>query len=455
MKQTNNKPIKKNLHSINKDNMLRLKEHSYAGVDVKVKALGSAIHESTVNVGKYCSIASNVTFYVNGNHPTHHFSMFPFPGEALFSPVGKGCPSVGNDVWIGDGVVVCTGVHISDGAVVDTNAVVTQNVPPYAIVAGNPARVVRFRFADALIDRLLKVQWWDFPHDVVVAHLVPTAACGVEETIRVAESIRENIHESIRDGNRGSALALYRLQNNTVLREYARLCQTPSDINEHLPTLKCLASRCTSAVEMGVRSVVSTWALLAGLVENGDGAKEDGIEGEKGEEHKRDKGNKEKRLVCVDISACDMSAPRAIAACCGVDLSFVQGDSATVSLPESDMMFIDTWHVYGHLIRELRMHSTRVRKFIAMHDTQIDGEHGESLRVGWDPRAQAVSSGYPEEDIRRGLKPAIADFLGSDDGVNWCVALEHTHNNGLTVLCRRSRSEDIAFVKSVDKALFV
>ena len=244
-----------------------------------------------------------------------------------------------------------------------------------------------------------------------------TVVNGIEETIRAAEDIRSENARS------------------TVFNEYIRLGELPSDINEHLHTLKHIASQCTSVVEMGVRTVVSTWALLAGLIGDTDDAHHTATE--------------TKRLVCVDLDACDISAPRLAAAQCGVELSFVQGDSATVVLPESDMMFIDTWHVYGHLIRELRHHSTHVRRFIAMHDTKIDGEHGESLRVGWDTHAQAIASGYLEEEIRKGLKPAITDFLASDDGVNWCIALEHTYNNGLTVLCRRANASDIELVASI------
>ena len=72
---------------------------------------------------------------------------------------------MGSDVWIGLGATILSGVHIGHGAIVGTKALVTKNVPPYAVVAGNPARVVRMRFDNSTIARLLKVAWWDWSHE--------------------------------------------------------------------------------------------------------------------------------------------------------------------------------------------------------------------------------------------------------------------------------------------------
>lgn len=121
-------------------------------------------------IGKFCQIAAGIEFVMNGaNHQMSAVSTFPFyifddwdqpipPAEAL--PL-KGDTVVGNDVWIGQNVTILPGVHIGDGAIIGLSSVVSRSVPPYTIVAGNPARVIRKRFDDELIDLLLKLRWWD------------------------------------------------------------------------------------------------------------------------------------------------------------------------------------------------------------------------------------------------------------------------------------------------------
>lgn len=121
-------------------------------------------------IGKFCMIASGVTFIMNGaNHLTDALSTYPF---AIFGngwehamdgktyPF-KGNTVVGNDVWIGYNAVIMPGVTIGDGAIIGSCSVVTKDVPPYAIVGGNPAQVLRKRFSDEQIDSLLALKWWD------------------------------------------------------------------------------------------------------------------------------------------------------------------------------------------------------------------------------------------------------------------------------------------------------
>lgn len=180
----------------------------------------------------------------------------------------------------------------------------------------------------------------------------------------------------------------------TIARNYARLCTQVSDINEHLPTLRAYAERVNSIVEMGVRNVVSTWALLAGLTA-----------------HSKPGESTNNSLIGVDIERCAYDVPIAMARTLGVEASFVLANSIEADIPERDLLFIDTWHVYGHLKRELAKHADRTRKFILMHDTTVDGERGESLRIGSDIAAQMRVSGYPRAKIERGLWPAIEEFL--------------------------------------------
>jgi virginiamycin A acetyltransferase len=134
----------------------------------------------SIVVGKYCSIA-RCTFMPDGNHNPSFASTYPFAelgfnSMAPHNELAKDVPVVGNDVWIGERAVIYSGVTIGDGAVVAGDAVVAKSVPPYAIVAGNPARVVRYRFTDDVVERFLAVKWWDLPDRFVADELAPHLA---------------------------------------------------------------------------------------------------------------------------------------------------------------------------------------------------------------------------------------------------------------------------------------
>lgn len=121
-------------------------------------------------IGRYCCIAAGVRFIMNGgNHATTWLTSYPFPifghgWELTEQPQWpyKGDTTVGNDVWIGNGATIMPGVTIGDGAIIATGAVVTKDVPPYAIVGGNPATLLRYRFDEATIARLLALRWWEW-----------------------------------------------------------------------------------------------------------------------------------------------------------------------------------------------------------------------------------------------------------------------------------------------------
>jgi virginiamycin A acetyltransferase len=116
-----------------------------------------------------------------GNHAMDGFSTYPFNifgngWEEGFDPqtwvdASRGDTIVGNDVWIGNGALVMPGVTIGDGAIVAARSVVASHVPAYAVVAGNPARIVRMRFDDRTIARLLDIAWWNWPAETITAHL--------------------------------------------------------------------------------------------------------------------------------------------------------------------------------------------------------------------------------------------------------------------------------------------
>ncbi len=126
-------------------------------------------------IGKFCSIAKGVEFVMNGaNHPMDGASAFPFGIFTYGMPTipketvrDKGDTVIGNDVWIGQNVTFMPGVKVGDGAIIGANAVVACNIPPYAIAVGNPARVVKMRFDEETVQKLLKIRWWDLPAEVI------------------------------------------------------------------------------------------------------------------------------------------------------------------------------------------------------------------------------------------------------------------------------------------------
>ncbi len=146
-------------------------------------------------IGKFCQIASGVTFIMNGaNHQMNAVSTYPFyimegwpktPPTAENLPL-KGDTVVGNDVWIGQNATILPGVHIGDGAIIGLGSVVGHDIEPYTIVAGNPARVIRKRFDDELIGLLQALQWWNKSISEI-QQLIPLLTDG--DLMRVKKSI--------------------------------------------------------------------------------------------------------------------------------------------------------------------------------------------------------------------------------------------------------------------------
>ncbi|MDE7439870.1 MAG: CatB-related O-acetyltransferase, partial [Clostridia bacterium] len=143
-------------------------------------------------IGKFCQIASGVNFVMNGaNHQMNAVSTYPFyifegwkqDVPPLSEMPFKGNTVVGNDVWIGQNVTVLPGIHIGDGAIIGMNSVVGSNVPPYTVVAGNPAKVIRKRFDDELIKLLLELQWWNRSIEEINA-IIPVLTCSDLEKVK-------------------------------------------------------------------------------------------------------------------------------------------------------------------------------------------------------------------------------------------------------------------------------
>ena len=202
-----------------------------------------------------------------------------------------------------------------------------------------------------------------------------------------------------------------------IRRIFQKKVQEVSDIHQHLPFLRELSRSCASICEMGVRRCVSSWAFLAGLDESSMWKKE---------------------LLCVDIEPADTSelARWAERLMPPVRVTMLVADSRKIVLPhEFDLLFIDTLHVYGQLKAELWAHQVRVRRFIVLHDTEVDRNLGEVVRMGWDSGKMARETGMTEAELSRGLGPAVEEFLADFPG--WILQKHFPNNNGLTVLARR------------------
>jgi acetyltransferase-like isoleucine patch superfamily enzyme len=146
--------------------------HSYAFYKFNI-CLSPSSNTPSVKIGNFCSIAPGIVILANADHPTNLPSTFPFrtqlfsskemrqsAGHANFDVITRGSVEIGHDVWIGLNAIILSGVTIGTGAVVGAGSVVTKSIPPYAIAAGNPARVVRFRFPPEIIEQMLKSEWW-------------------------------------------------------------------------------------------------------------------------------------------------------------------------------------------------------------------------------------------------------------------------------------------------------
>lgn len=152
-------------------------------------------------IGKFCQIAAGVEFVMNGaNHQMNAVSTFPFytlEGWNMKPPAAgdmpfKGDTVIGNDVWIGQNATILPGVHIGDGAIIGANSVVGSNVEPYAVVVGNPAETIRYRFDEELTSLLLKFKWWDKPIEEI-NELIPIL------TSSDLDKVKAEIHRLMKD----------------------------------------------------------------------------------------------------------------------------------------------------------------------------------------------------------------------------------------------------------------
>lgn len=149
------------------------------------------INQDKLIIGKFCSIACGAKFIFNSaNHCLSSLSTYPFPiffeewdldvKDITKTWDNKGDIVIGNDVWIGYEAVILAGVTIGDGAVIGARAVVTKDIPPYTIVGGVPAKPIRKRFTQEMIDYLLKIKWWNWSEERIRQHISEIQSGNIE-----------------------------------------------------------------------------------------------------------------------------------------------------------------------------------------------------------------------------------------------------------------------------------
>lgn len=191
-----------------------------------------------------------------------------------------------------------------------------------------------------------------------------------------------------------------------IYQKYKEKCDVHSDINEQLPVLKTYGEECEIIIEMGVRSLVSTWAFMA---------------------------SEPKKLISLDLEnpstfGGNLNEVYQMADDHGIVFEFVQSSSLDYNISECDLLFIDTWHDYLQLKKELYRHHKNVKKYIILHDTNTFGYVDESYYdCSETPRV--------ETNLPKGLCPAIDEFLNENN--SWILWERKFNNNGITVLKRK------------------
>ena len=182
--------------------------------------------------------------------------------------------------------------------------------------------------------------------------------------------------------------------------------KTPSDINEHIPAIIKYGQECEHITEMGVRGIVSTWAWLATAPQ---------------------------KLIAYDLENPSTWGGRIqdvydTAKAYNLDFTFIEGDVLKLEIEETDLLFLDTWHVYDQLKAELAKHHKQVKKYICFHDTTSFAHHGEATTSHHDFHGELTQG--------KGLWDAVSEFL-EEHSNEWELVERFTNNNGFTIIKRK------------------
>jgi acetyltransferase-like isoleucine patch superfamily enzyme len=146
--------------------------------------------KANLKIGKFCSIAEGVIIFLGGNHRYDWVTTYPFSAlnkewseasNIAGHPATRGSVVIGNDVWIGFGATIMSGVKIGDGAVIGARAVITKDVAPYSIVGGNPAREIKKRFSDDKIEKLLEIEWWNWSIEKIKSNMKILCSANIDK----------------------------------------------------------------------------------------------------------------------------------------------------------------------------------------------------------------------------------------------------------------------------------
>ena len=145
---------------------LRMGKFSYFANDVE---LITWFPGEIITIGNYCSIAARVVFCTGGMRRTDNAALYPFDVQRAYRTTAN--TTIGNDVWVGYGAMIMNGAKVGDGAIIASGSVVFSDVPPFAVVAGNPGHVIRYRFSKSVVERLLRIAWWHWADHKVFANI--------------------------------------------------------------------------------------------------------------------------------------------------------------------------------------------------------------------------------------------------------------------------------------------
>ncbi|MBS6698500.1 MAG: CatB-related O-acetyltransferase [Faecalibacterium prausnitzii] len=176
---------KRKFRKLNPHNFISINTTFWPSLDIRKISIGNGSYglidvemylndKECLRIGSYCSFAAGTTFICGGNHYYNTISTYPYKSKFLgdiSDSYSNGPIIIEDDVWIGYGATIMSGVHIGQGVVVAAGAVVTKNVPPYAIVGGVPAKVIKYRFEPEMIEELLKIDYGKLSKEDIINHI--------------------------------------------------------------------------------------------------------------------------------------------------------------------------------------------------------------------------------------------------------------------------------------------
>lgn len=151
----------------------------------------------TIEIGSFCSISEKVIIFGGGEHNSDWITTYPLrisfglpEANCDGHPKTKGPTKIGNDVWIGYGAIILSGVTVGHGSIIGAGSVAAKDVEPYSVIAGNPAKRIDYRFSEDTRKRLLSIKWWDWPIDTILQNVDILCSNDIDGLFRLADNMR-------------------------------------------------------------------------------------------------------------------------------------------------------------------------------------------------------------------------------------------------------------------------